>query len=145
MKVQQKNIEETYFICFDKFLVAPVEEISNEIFPFMSTIVPPVVVPVEFQYEKLSEDKEILKVRKIGTISLKDNLISEIEKKYDELHKPNIKYGFTTYKLTFEVNIEYNKIEKLVEVANLFINEQIADNIENTCEFKLKRLKNYMP
>ena len=134
-----------YFICFDKFLVASAEEISNESFPFMSTIVPPVVVPVEFQYEKLSEDKEILKVRKIGTISLKDNLISEIEKKYDELHKPNIKYGFTKYKLNFEVNIEYNKKEKLVEVGSLFINEQIADNIENTCEFKLKRLKNYTP
>ena len=61
------------------------------------------------------------------------------------MHKPNIKYGFTEYKLEFTVKVEHNTKEKLVENADLYLTEQIADNIENTCEFHLKQLQNFKP
>ena len=61
------------------------------------------------------------------------------------MHKPNIKYGFTEYKLEFRVRIKYNIEAKLVETADLYIMEQIADNIDNTCEFHLKRLNEFKP
>jgi len=124
----------------------PYEDIKSEDFPFMSTIVPSVVVPIEFRYDKISEEKGILKLRKVGTLKLNPELIQDIEKKYDEIHKPNIKYSFTEYKLEFRVRLEYNIEEKLIETADLFIMEQIADNIiDNTYEFHLKRLHNYKP
>ncbi len=134
-----------YFICFDKFLVEPIAQMTTVLFPFMSTIVPPVVVPIEFKYDKISEQHGILKIGKFGVLKLSPDLIEEIEKKYDEMHKPTIKYGFTEYKLEFTVKIEYNTKEKLVENADLYITEQIADNIENTCEFHLKRLQHFKP
>ncbi len=134
-----------YFICFDKFLVEPIEQANIDLFPFMSTIVPPVVVPIEFKYDKISEGQGILKIEKTGSLKLTPELIVEIEKKYDEMHKPTIKYGFTEYKLEFTIKIEYNTKKKLVENADLFLTEEIADNIENTCEFHLKQLQNFKP
>jgi hypothetical protein len=38
---------------------------------------------------------------------------------------------------------EWNTEKKIIENADLFIIEQIADNIENHCEFHLKKLHNY--
>lgn len=134
-----------YFCCFDEFIVKSFEEIKPENFLFMSTIVPPVIVPIEFRYDKISEKDGILKLRKVGTLKLNPQLVEEVEKKYNEMHKPNIKYGFTEYKLEFRTRIEYNLEEKIVETADVFIMEQIADNVANTCEFHLKRLQNFKP
>ncbi len=134
-----------YFICFDSFLVEPIEQIQTVEFPFMSTIVPPIVVPVVFNYKQIPLNNDIIKISKVGSLKLDDALVTEIEKKYDEMHKPSIKYGFTEYKLEFTVDIEYNIKSKLVENANLYLTEQIADNIENTCEFTVKQLKNFKP
>lgn len=134
-----------YYCCFDKFLVDRIEDIKPENFPFMSTIVPPIVVPLEFRYDKITEENGILKLRKVGTLKLNPETISEIEKKYDEIHKPNIKYSFTEYKLEFRTRIEFDIEKKMIETADVFIMEQIADNIENNCEFHMKRLQNYNP
>jgi len=148
--IHNKQLEEEfrrnlfYFCCFDKFLL-DIENIPTEEFFFMSTIVPPIIVPIQFRYDKISEENNIFKLRKVGTLKLNPQLIKEIEKKYDEMHKPNIKYGFTEYKIEFRTRIEYNIKEKLVETADVFIMEQIADNIDNTCEFHLKRLQNFKP
>lgn len=132
-----------YFIMFDKFLVEDIDNITIESFDFMSTILPPVIIPLEFRYDKISEKNNILKFRKVGEAKLDDQLISEITQKYDEIHKPNIKFNFTEYKLTFRVRGEFNKITREMETADLFIIEQIADNIENQCEFHLKKLNNF--
>lgn len=132
-----------YFTLFDKFLVERIENIKNEQFDFMSTLVPPIIIPLEFRYDKISEEDNIIKFRKVGTAQLNDKLISEIRQKYDEIHKPGIKFNFTEYKLEFRVRGEWNTETKIIENADLFIIEQIADNIENNCEFHLKRLHNY--
>jgi hypothetical protein len=134
-----------YLICFDKFLVEPVEEMKAEEFPFMSTIVPPIVVPVEFVYTKISEQLDIISISKVGTLKVTPTQIEEIEKKYNDILKPKIKYSFTEYILEFTINVEYNTKQQLVSNASLILTEQIADNIENICEFNLKRLQNFKP
>lgn len=132
-----------YFTLFDKILVQNIENIKNEEFNFMSTLVPPIIIPLDFRYDKISEENNIVKFRKVGTARLNDELISEIKQKYDEIHKPGIKYNFTEYKLEFRVRGEWNTEKKTIENADLFIIEQIADNIENHCEYHLKKLHNY--
>ncbi|MFL9834245.1 hypothetical protein [Chryseobacterium terrae] len=132
-----------YFILFDKLLVDSIENIEREQFDFMSTLVPPIVIHIEFRYDKISQDDNILKFRKVGKAILNDELISEIKNKYDEIHKPNIKYNYTEYKLEFRVRGEFNLDTNIMENADLFIIEQIADNIENHCEFHLKKLQNH--
>ncbi|WP_159479891.1 hypothetical protein [Chryseobacterium sp. 18068] len=109
----------------------------------MSTLVPPIIIPIEFRYDKISEENNVLKFRKVGKAILNDKLISEIKQKYDEIHKPSIKYNFTEYKLEFRVRGEFDLQTKIMENADLFIIEQIADNIENNCEFHLKKLQNH--
>jgi hypothetical protein len=74
-----------YFTLFDKFLVERIENIKNEQFDFMSTLVPPIIIPLEFRYDKISEEDNIIKFRKVGTAQLNDKLISEIRQKYDEI------------------------------------------------------------
>jgi LysM repeat protein len=132
-----------YFTLFDKVLVKDIKNIEKEQFDFMSTIVPPVVVPIEFRYDTISEEDHIINFRKVGIAKLDEKIISEIKQKYDEIHKPSIKYNYTEYKLEFRVRGEFNKEKKIIENADLFIIEQIADNIENRCEFHLKKMHNY--
>lgn len=132
-----------YFTLFDKILVQKIDNIENEQFNFSSTIVPPIIIPIEFRYDKISEEDHIIKFRKVGKVKLNDTLISEIKQKYDEIHKPSIKYNYTEYKIEFRVRGEFNTEKKIIENADLFIIEQIADNIENHCEFHLKKLHNY--
>lgn len=133
-----------YFICFDAYLVKPITDIQPFNFLYLSTIVPPVTIPVEFSYKLISENNGIQRIRKVGKPMLNDELIGEIRKRYDEYHKAYIKYGFTEFRFKFNVDIEFNVKEKLVESARLQINEQIADNIEATCDFKLRKLNNYV-
>lgn len=59
--------------------------------------------------------------------------------------KPAIKYSFMEYKLFFSCIIELETETKLLERGTLSLKEEVADNIENTCEFSLARLHNYMP
>ncbi|TWP25271.1 hypothetical protein ETU10_01155 [Apibacter muscae] len=132
-----------YFICFDQYLFTPIDECINVEFEYLSTIIPPVIVPIEFRYDKISENNDFLKIRKVGTLKITPEILNQIQLKYDEIHKPNIKFGFTEYKLEFRVRLEFNKKDRLVETADLFIMEQIADNIDNSCEFHLKRLQNF--
>jgi len=56
-----------------------------------------------------------------------------------------LQFGFTQFKLFFSCIINYNTKEKIIESASINIREEIADNIENTCEFTLTRLLNYRP
>ena len=41
--------------------------------------------------------------------------------------------------------IDFNTKEQCIENASIKIREEIADNIENICEFSISRLHNFVP
>ena len=87
----------------------------------------------------------MLTIKKIAEVKLSDKLIQELTAKYNEILKPAIKYSFTEYKLFFSCIIEFDTETKLLEKGSVSLKEEVADNIENTCEFSLTRLLNYAP
>ena len=147
---QNPNIQEYQrtlfnFLCFDQYLYKPVEELEKEEFIYASTLLPPLDIPLEFRYDKVSENKNMLTIKKIAEVNLSEKLIKELIAKYNEMLKPSFKYNFTEYKLFFSCIIEIDTETKLLEKGSISLKEEIADNIENTCEFSLKRLHNYTP
>lgn len=147
---QNPNIQEYQrtlfnFLCFDQYLYKAIEELEKEEFFYASTLLPPLVIPLEFRYDKVRENKNMLTIKKIAEVKLSDKLIQELTAKYNEMLKPAIKYSFTEYKLFFSCIIEFDTETKLLEKGSVSLKEEVADNIENTCEFSLTRLLNYTP
>lgn len=134
-----------HFLCFDSYLYQPVENLEKEEFLYTSTLLPPLVIPLEFRYDKVSENKNILTLRKVAEVKLSEKLMQELTAKYNETLKPAIKFNFTEYKLFFSCLVEFDTETKLLEKGTIKLKEEIADNVENTCDFNLTRLHNYIP
>lgn len=99
----------------------PVEELEKEEFLYASSLLAPVVIPLEFRFDKVSEDKNMLTVRKIAEVKLTDSLLHELKQKYDETLKTVIKYSFTEYKLFFSCTLDWNKETKLIPLLLLVL------------------------
>lgn len=133
------------FICFDQYLYTPYDVMEYEHFVYPSTILPSIQIPIEFKFDKIKENDDIIVLKKIGEAKLTREIINELKKEYEKLLKPTIRFGFTEFKLLFNCIIEFNPKTKIVERASVHIKEEIADNIENTCEFTMDRLHSYIP
>ncbi|MFV0531585.1 MAG: hypothetical protein ACK5MD_09110 [Flavobacteriales bacterium] len=101
-------------------------------------------------YRELVADSYMRKVsvfykKKIAATSISEKFNEDLVKEYNKELKPTLQFGFTQFKLFFSCTIQFNFSQKLVESASVNIREEIADNIENTCEFTLTRLQNHTP
>lgn len=133
-----------YFCCFDQYLFNEKDwkEVS---FDFISTIVPPLVIPLKLRYDKIDEKDGITTIRKVAEYELSESLLNEIKQRYDELHKDVIKYDFTAYKIIFRTTLELDSYTKIINNARVVLKEEISDNIENECIFTIKKLENFTP
>lgn len=114
--------------------------VQQEEFLFRSILLPDTIIPMDFRCDILKEEDNILKLRKVGSAKLHDELLEEIVKKHDQYYKPQIKYSFTEYKLEFRQNYDVDPATRLVNEARLIWNEAIKDNVESFCEFKMRKL-----
>jgi len=133
-----------YFCCFDQYLFNN-DHWDEMKFDFVSTIVPPIIIPLSIRYDKVDEKDGIITVRKVAEYKLTENLEKEIIKRYDELHKSVVKYNFTAYKLIFRSTIEIDSSNKTLKTGKVVLKEEVSDNIENECTFTIKKLENFTP
>lgn len=132
-----------YQSCFDQYLYNDVYQIIEQ--DFLSTIVPPIVVPLKIRYDKVSENGKIVTLRKVAEYNLNNEELNKIIGKYNDLHKNVIGYNFTEYKLIFRSTIEFDSETKIINNAKIVLKESILDNIENECNYIIKKLENYIP
>ncbi|MCW3161410.1 LysM peptidoglycan-binding domain-containing protein [Chryseobacterium oryctis] len=132
-----------YFICLNQYIVK--DDIKTEEFKYLSTIVPPNIVPLILRYDKITEENQLLTVRMVAEYDLSQQLEKEIINQYNNLHRPTIGFSYTQYKLIFRATIEIDTETKLVKKASIKLRESIADNIENECSYNIKQLENYTP
>lgn len=114
--------------------------VQQEEFLFRSILLPDTIVPMDFRCDVIKEENDLLKLRKVGSAKLDDELLENIVKKHDQYYKPQIKYNFTEYKLEFRQTYEVDRNTRLVNEAKLIWNEAIKDNVESFCEFKMRKL-----
>ncbi|MGS2740393.1 hypothetical protein [Sinomicrobium sp. M5D2P17] len=114
--------------------------VQQQEFLYRSILLPDTIIPMDFRCDILKEDDHILKLRKVGSAKLNDELLEQIVKKHDQYYKPQIKYNFTEYKLEFRQTYEVDPVTRLVNEARLIWSEAIKDNVESFCEFKMRKL-----
>jgi hypothetical protein len=132
-----------YQSCFDQYLYK--EKFETISIDFLSTIVPPIVIPIKIRYDKVSENNGIVTLRKIAEYELNKEQKDEIIQKYNELHKISIGYSFTDYKLILRSKLEYDSETKILINGQISMKESILDNIENECNYQIKKLENHTP
>lgn len=133
-----------YFSCFDQYLYKK-DELHTIDFDFISTILPPLVIPLKIRYDKVSENNNILTVRKVAETVISEPLHKDIIERYNQLHKKVVKFEFTQYKLIFRSTIEVDLKEGVVLGGTVNLKEEISDNVENQCNYSFKKLENYIP
>ncbi|MBV8326141.1 LysM domain-containing protein [Chryseobacterium sp.] len=132
-----------YFTCFNQYINS--DRLEPAHFSFLSTVVPPNVIPLTLRYDKVSEHHEILTLRMVAEYELNKELEENIISQYNNLHQPSIGFSYTQYKLIFRSKIEIDTRTGLVKTAIVKMKESIADNIENECNYSIKQLENYTP
>ena len=133
-----------YFSCFDQYLYSK-DKFETIDFDFISTILPPLILPLKIRYDKLEEKNGILTVRKIADVSISESLKKEMIDRYNELHKNMVKYEFTEYKIIFRSTIEIDINSGLVISGKVVLKEEVSDNVENECIYTIKKLENFTP
>ena len=132
-----------YFCCFDQHLFSDNWDVVS--FDLISTIVPPIVIPLQIRYDKVDENNGITTIRKVAEYHLSDDIRQKIIERYDDLHKNVVKYDFTEYKLIFRATIEIDSESRVLKTGKVVLREEISDNIENECVFTIKKLENFTP
>ncbi|KFF18899.1 LysM peptidoglycan-binding domain-containing protein [Chryseobacterium sp. JM1] len=133
-----------YFSCFDQYLYSK-DNFETVDFDFVSTILPPLILPLKIRYDKVEERNGILTVRKIAEVSISDSLKKEMKDKYNEIHKSIVKYEFTEYKIIFRSTIEIDIHSGLILSGKVVLKEEVSDNVENECIYTIKKLENFTP
>lgn len=105
-----------YFTCFNQYIFSDTLETSH--FNFLSTVVPPNVVPLSLRYDKVSEQNDVLTIRMVAEYQLTKELEENIISQYNALHKPSIGFSYTQYKLIFRSTIEIDTRTRLVKTAD---------------------------
>lgn len=133
-----------YFSCFDQYLYAK-DKFETIDFDFVSTVLPPLILPLKIRYDVIEEKNGILTVRKIAEANISESLHNELKDKYNELHKNIVKYEFTEYKIIFRSTIEIDINSGLVISGKVVLKEEVSDNVENECIYTIKKLENFIP
>lgn len=133
-----------YFSCFDQYLYHK-NEFETIDFDFVSTVLPPLILPLKIRYDKVEEKNGILTVRKIADVNISESLKKELKDRYNELHKNIVKYEFTEYKIIFRSTIEIDTNSGLVLSGKVVLKEEVSDNVENECIYTIKKLENFTP
>ncbi|GAA0717864.1 hypothetical protein GCM10009430_15290 [Aquimarina litoralis] len=141
MMEQDYHRDLLYLVLFDKHLTAKdLNKIPGEEYMYTSQLFPQVKVPMEIRYDVIEENEKSITIRKVADSILDDSLLQEIETQYDTLHKPLIKYSFTTYALTFRTRYTIDKTSRIINDAELTIIEDVEHNIQSTCKYSLRKL-----
>lgn len=144
--VSNANIESDYdkdllyLVLFDKHLTQDIKSLPDEQSFFQSQLFPRVKIPIEIRYDIVNETEKTLEVRKVAEAVVSDEIIKEIEREYDEIHRPLIHYKFSSYKLTYRVRYEVDKVSRVISTAEMVIIEDVENNLQSLCRYKMKKI-----
>lgn len=133
-----------YFSCFDQYLYST-DKFETIDLNFVSTVLPPLILPLKIRYDVIEEKNGILTVRKIAEANISESLQKKLKDKYNELHKNIVKYEITEYKIIFRSTVEIDRSTGLVMSGKIVLKEEVSDNVENECIYTIKKLENFTP
>ncbi len=144
--VSNKNMENDYekdliyLVLFDKHLTQDLKSIPDEENLFQSQLFPRVRMPIKVRYDIINETEKTLEIRKVAEAVIDEDIVEQIEREYDEIHRPLIHYKFSSYKLTYRVRYEVDKITRIINTAEMVIIEDVENNLQSLCRYKVKKI-----
>lgn len=107
----------------------------------MSQVFPNIQLHTHVVKSLVREDDEVEVYRLVG--SLNKNKISSgtLEKMYDEIYKPMIKYSFTEFDYIYRINYTIEKKSGFLLEGRAAISEKIKNNYEILTEYNIKRVE----
>lgn len=107
----------------------------------MSQIFPKLNLTTHVVKSMVKNDTEVEVYRLVGTLS-KDSLSHEsLQKMYDEIYKPMIKYAFTEFDYIYRLNYTIEKKSRLLIEGRAAISEKIKNNYEILTEYNIRRVE----
>ena len=127
-----------YLTILDKYLFF--DNLPEEKYTYQSQLFPTLEVPMKVRYDILKTEGNQVTIRKVMETLMSEGLLKELENKYNEYHKPLIKYKFSSYKLDIRNKFTYNIENRVLESAELAIIENIENNLKSECFFNVKKV-----
>ena len=67
--------------------------------------------------------------------------IGEVKKQYDQKFQPIVGYKFSSYDFQYQVRQIINTAQSLIQEADVFIMEEVKNNVEVIIDYKLRRIE----
>jgi hypothetical protein len=107
----------------------------------MSQVFPNINLNTHVVKSLVREDDEVEVYRLVGSLN-KNNIPSgALEKMYDEIYKPMIKYSFTEFDYIYRINYTVEKKSGFLLEGRAAISEKIKNNYEILTEFTIKKVE----
>lgn len=131
-----------YMMLFDNHLINeppnkfPVKEIK-----FTSLLFPNVFVPLKISTDVTEEDEETISIKRQGELMGDDDFFNQVEESYKTVYQTTVEYDFSEYRIDFVINLKFDKYSRIAELGKCSIEEEVLNNVENVCNFSLKKVK----
>ena len=131
-----------YSILFNKYLTnLELDTIITDKVIYASSLFNGLSFPIELSYQTINQTEDSIKLNIKGKAALTDGEKENVKTLYEKFYQPTINYKFTEYIVEYHLICTLDQKTHIVKEANLSINEAVKYNIENLCQFKLRRLE----
>ena len=131
-----------YSILFNKYLTnLELDTIITDKIIYASSLFNGLSFPIELSYQTINQTEDSIKLNIKGKAALTDGEKENVKTLYEKFYQPTINYKFTEYIVEYHLICTLDQKTHIVKEANLSINEAVKYNIENLCQFKLRKLE----
>jgi len=121
-------------------LQANVENSDNFMISQQSQLFPNIKLNTDVTKTIVSKDDFTTTYRLAGSLDRNSLNESEIEKLYNEMYQPIIKYSFTEFNFIYRITFTIENITGFLENATVSIKEHVKNNYETITKFELRRI-----
>jgi len=126
---------------FGQYLIKNFDDFNNEHFKTHSNFFPDIYVLGTLEYKGVEEDDHVIRFSKELNLNWDEINEHDMIKSYNKNYKPKLKYSFSEYEYCYSSRYVISKKDMLIEDLSVNISEEVKNNISNTINFNLKRIK----
>ena len=89
----------------------------------------------------VSEDENTIVFRLVGNLEKNKISTEELEKQYNEIYKPMLKYSFTDYDYIYRITYTLSKSTGVLLDGKVLLDEKIKNNFECITQFDIKQVE----
>jgi len=126
---------------FDRYLVNLSEVFKPFTLNYHSQLFEGIAVPLHISSEIIFEQPEFVEIKKQSKMNISEINIGEVKKQYDQKFQPIVGYKFSSYDFQYQVRQIINTAQSLIQEADVFIMEEVKNNVEVIIDYKLRRIE----